>query len=136
MVRASGATDAVGSAEVLVTAFRMPGESVLRTLPGSSFDSPGADVFLARLQGETVGTVTLTYHGDTCGIWAMGTEANRQRGGMGRRLLSTAMATARERGVKRFFPGATPAGFRLYEGLGFQPVCSARVWVSGETSQV
>ena len=52
-----------------------------------------------------------------------------------RRLLSTAMVQARNSGVRRFFLGATPAGFRLYEGLGFKTVCSARVWVSGETHQ-
>jgi hypothetical protein len=53
----------------------------------------------------------------------------------GLQLLSTAMVQARNNGARRFFLGATPAGFRLYEGLGFETVCSARVWVSGETHQ-
>jgi ribosomal protein S18 acetylase RimI-like enzyme len=135
VMRASTVRDAEGSADVLVTAFNMPKESVLRALPASFFASPAADVYVAKLEGDTVGTVTLTYHGDTCGIWAMGTDTARQRGGIGRRLLSAAMAAARAGGVKRFFLGATPAGFRLYEGLGFETLCSARVWVSGETSQ-
>ena len=77
----------------------------------------------------------MTYHGDTTGIWAMGTNTARQRGGIGLRLLSTAMAQARESGSRRFFLGATPAGYRLYEKLGFGDVCAARVWVSGETNQ-
>jgi hypothetical protein len=37
--------------------------------------------------------------------------------------------------VKRFFLGATPAGFPLYEKLGFETQVVASVWVSGETSQ-
>jgi ribosomal protein S18 acetylase RimI-like enzyme len=78
----------------------------------------------------------MTYHGETCGIWSMGTDAARQRRGIGLRLLSTAMARARDSGARRFFRGATPAGYRLYDGLGFKTVCSARVWASGETHQI
>jgi ribosomal protein S18 acetylase RimI-like enzyme len=135
VVRARNAGDADASADVTVSAYSMPKDSVLRALPATLFDTPGADVYVARLNGEAVGSVTLTYHGDTCGIWAMGTNAAQQRGGIGRRLLSTAMVQARENGIRRFFLGATPAGFRLYEGLGFNTVCSARIWVSGETHQ-
>lgn len=135
VVRAHSADDADASADVMVSAYTMPKDSVLRALPASLFDAPGIDVCVARINGEPVGSVTLTYHGDTCGIWAMGTNTARQRGGIGLRLLSTAMVQARMSGVRRFFLGATPAGFRLYERLGFKTVCSARVWVSGETHQ-
>ena len=135
VTRATGADDADASANIMVSAYSMPKETVLRALPSSFFESTGADVYVARIDGEAVGTVTMTYHGDTCGIWAMGTDAARQRGGIGLRLLSTAMVQARESGVRRFFLGATPAGYRLYEKLGFKTVCSARVWVSGETHQ-
>ena len=135
VARAHSAEDADASADVTVSAYSMPKDSVLRAMPASLSDSPGADVFVARLDGEAAGSVTLTYHGDTCGIWAMGTVQALQRGGIGLRLLSTAMAEARSGGVRRFFLGATPAGFRLYEHLGFTTVCSARVWVSGETHQ-
>lgn len=37
--------------------------------------------------------------------------------------------------ARRFFLGATPAGYRLYESLGFETRVAATVWVSGETSQ-
>ena len=135
VVRAQSAEDADASADVTVSAYSMPKDSVRRVFPASFFETTSADVYVARLNGEALGSVTLTYHGDTCGIWAMGTVATRQRGGVGRRLLSTAMVQARNSGIRRFFLGATPAGFRLYEGLGFTTVCSARVWVSGETHQ-
>lgn len=133
--RASDETDSDGSADVIASAYSMEKSSVLRVVPQSLFESPGVDVYVARMDGETVGSVTLTYHGDTCGIWAMGTRSTLQRGGIGLRLLSTAMCEARQQGARRFFLGATPAGFRLYDGLGFRTVCSARVWVSGETHQ-
>lgn len=135
VVCASGAEDAEASADVLVSAYGMPRESVLRAQPASLFDSTGIDVYVARTNGDPVGSVTLTYHGDTCGIWAMGTDASRQRCGIGLRLLSTAMAQARNNQIRRFFLGASPAGYRLYEKLGFETVCTANVWVSGETHQ-
>ncbi len=135
VARAHGAAGADASADVLSSAFRMPKDSLLRAMPPSLFETTGADVYIARLDGEAVGSVTLTYHGDTCGIWALGTIASRQRGGIGGRLLSAAMVEARNRGTRRFFLGATPAGFRLYEKLGFKTVCSTRIWVSGETHQ-
>jgi len=133
--RAIDGTDCDGSADVMASAYSMAKSSVLRALPPSLLETPGADVFIARIDGEAVGSVTLTYHGETCGIWAMGTKSTLQRGGIGLRLLSTAMCEARQQGARRFFLGATPAGFRLYESLGFRTVCSARVWVSGETHQ-
>ncbi|NCF74463.1 MAG: GNAT family N-acetyltransferase, partial [Gammaproteobacteria bacterium] len=83
VVRAQSVEDADASADVMVSAYSMPKDSVLRALPASLFASPGADVYVARLNGEPAGSVTLTYHGDTCGIWAMGTDAARQRGGIG-----------------------------------------------------
>ncbi|HEY7803653.1 MAG TPA: GNAT family N-acetyltransferase [Orrella sp.] len=136
VVRAVGDEDARANAEVSFSAFHIPVDSVLRSVPASFFDTTGADVYVARLNGDAVGSVALTYHGDTCGVWAMGTDATRQRGGIGRRLLSTAMAQARDTvGIRRFFLGATQAGFRLYESLGFKTVCAARVWVSGTTNQ-
>ena len=132
---ASGAEDADASADVLVSAYSMPKDSVLRALPATLFDSTGVDVYVARTNGEIVGSVTLTYHGDTCGIWAMATNASHQRAGIGLRLLSTVMSQVRNNKIRRFFLGATPAGYRLYEKLGFETVCTARVWVSGETHQ-
>ena len=133
--RAMGNEAARESARVLCGAFNMPEKSVLRAMPASVLENPGVDVFLATSEGRGVGSVTLTYHGDTSGIWAMGTLPDQQRGGIGRRLLSTAIAEARSEGARRFFLGATPAGYRLYESLGFETRVTATVWVSGETSQ-
>lgn len=133
--RASGVEDARACARVVSAAFNMPEDSACRVMPAALFDSPGLDIFLASANGDCVGTVTMTYHGETAGIWAMGTNPDQQRRGIGRRLLSTAMAEAQSRGSQRFFLGATPAGFPLYESLGFETRVVTTVWVSGETGQ-
>jgi ribosomal protein S18 acetylase RimI-like enzyme len=98
-------------------------------------DAPNVDVFMASIDDEVVGSVSLVHHGDTSSIWTMGTDPARQRSGIGRRLLSTAMAEARTQGATRFFLGATPAGYRLYENLGFRTRVVTRIWTSGETTR-
>ena len=92
-------------------------------------------VRLASIGDDVVGTVTLIHQGDTSGIWSMATDTTRQRSGIGRRLLPTAMAEARMQGARRFFLGATPAGYRLYESLGFTTRVVAKVSASRETHQ-
>lgn len=97
-------------------------------------DSPSVDIYLASLGGEraeAVGSVCLTYHGDVCGVWCMATDARKQKAGIGRKLLMTAIADARDRlGFTRFFLMATPSGLKLYENLGFQTVLSVPAYVA------
>jgi len=133
--RSEGPEGAAACARVLAGAFQMPEEAVIRTLPAALVKSPAVDVYLAFEGSDPVGTVTLTHHGETSGVWAMGTDSTQQKRGIGRRLLSGVMAEARERGTRRFFLGATPAGYRLYESLGFETRCTAKVYAAGETSQ-
>jgi ribosomal protein S18 acetylase RimI-like enzyme len=133
--RAAGMAGAADCARVLAVAFNMPEESVLRALPPSLTESPAIDVYLAYEGDRAVGSVTLTHHGDTTGVWAMGTDTSLQKRGIGRRLLSSVMAEAQAEGTRRFFLGATPAGYRLYESLGFQTRCVTKVYAAGETSQ-
>ena len=65
----------------------------------------------------------------------MGTDRAYQRSGIGRRLLSTAIAEARSHGARRFYLGATRAGIPLYESLGFTTRTVTKVWAAGETHQ-
>ena len=133
--RAVGPEGAEANARVLSSAFSLPEDSARRALPASLLDGPNLDVFLASIDDVVVGTVTVIHHGDTSGIWSMATDTTRQRSGIGRRLLSTAMAETRTQGARRFFLGATPAGYRLYESVGFTTRVVAKVWASGETHQ-
>ena len=134
--RASGTADELhGHAGVLAAAFKMPLESTRRCFPPAFLESPGLDIYLAALEGRIVGTVCFTHHGDTTGVWGMGTDPEMQGRGIGRRLLSTAMAEARLLGSGRFFLGATAAGLPLYEKLGYETRVVTSVWVAGETGQ-
>ncbi len=133
--RASDGADAEANVTVLSSAFGMPEESVRRAAPASLGDSPNVDIFLASIDDAVVGTVTLIHQGDTSAVWSMATDTARQRSGIGRRLLSTAMADAQVRGAARFYLGATAAGYPLYESLDFTTRTTTKVWASGETHQ-
>jgi ribosomal protein S18 acetylase RimI-like enzyme len=133
--RAVGPEGAAANARVLSSAFSLPADAATRALPASLLDAPNLDVYLAFVGSDAVGTVTLIHQGDTSAVWSMATDMTRQRSGIGRRLLTTAMAEARMQGARRFFLGATPAGYRLYESLGFTTLVVAKVWASGETHQ-
>lgn len=129
------AADHDGLVDVLAGAYDMPAGSVARAMPLSLFDSPAIEGWVGVLDGECLSSVTATWHGDVVGIWAMGTLPAAQRRGVGRALLSTVMSDCHARGARQFFLGATPAGYTLYEGLGYRTVFKAPIWVRGETNQ-
>jgi len=122
-------TDLRGSAEALVDAFGLAVDSVLRAIPVEALASPVFDVFVAEHRGQIVSSVTTTVHGDTVGIWAMGTAASSQKHGVGRALLTQVMAHHADRGRDRFFLGATAAGKPLYDRVGYQTVVTTQVWL-------
>jgi GNAT superfamily N-acetyltransferase len=132
---AVGPEGADANVRVLSSAFSMPEEASRAALPPALLEAPNLDVFLAWMDDRVVGTVTLIHQGDATGVWSMGTDPALQRSGIGRRLLSTAIAEARLQGAKRFYLGATPAGNPLYESLGFTTRTVTKVWASGETHQ-
>jgi ribosomal protein S18 acetylase RimI-like enzyme len=133
--RGVGPLDAEASVQILSSGFGMPEDSTRRALPPSLLHVPNLDVFLASIGDDVVGTVTVVHAGNASGIWSMATDPQRQRSGIGRRLLSTALAESRGTGPRQFFLGATPAGIALYESLGFTTRTMTSVWVSGETHQ-
>ena len=76
--------------------------------------------FVAVQNGEVVGTVTTTTHGQALAwIGMMLVHEAHQRRGIGTRLMRQALEYLQGRGVKCVKLDATPAGRPLYEKLGF-----------------
>ena len=124
-----------GMVEVMASAYQMPATSVRRAMPLRLMRSPSLDIYLAERDGKILSTVTVTRHGDVIGVWAMGTHVDAQGQKIGKALLSRVMFGARQAGATAFFLGATPAGFPLYQRLGYETLYTAKVWVRGETHQ-
>lgn len=133
VVADTGALDAM--AAVLADAYSMPLAAIQRVMPLSLYDSPGIASYIAAHDGGVESSVTITRHGKVRGVWAMGTTAGAQGKGIGKALLIEAMNREWDAGAEAFFLGATPAGFPLYQKLGYETVSTAGVWVRGETSQ-
>jgi predicted N-acetyltransferase YhbS len=104
-------------------------------MPLRLMQSPSLDIYLAERDGKIHSTVTVTRHGEVIGVWAMGTHVEAQGQKIGKALLSRVMFGARQAGAAAFFLGATPAGFPLYQRLGYETLYTAKVWVRGETHQ-
>lgn len=124
-----------GMVEVVESAYQMPIASVRRAMPLRLVQSPSLDIYVAERDGKIRSTVTVTRHGDVIGVWAMGTSVDAQGQKIGKALLSRVMFSARQAGATAFFLGATPAGFPLYQRLGYDTLYTAKVWVRGETHQ-
>jgi len=124
-----------GMLEVMESAYQMPVASVRRAMPLRLVQSPSLDIYVAERDGNILSTVTVTRHGEVIGVWAMGTSVEAQGQKIGKALLSRVMLGARQAGATAFFLGATPAGFPLYQRLGYETLYTAEVWVRGETHQ-
>jgi ribosomal protein S18 acetylase RimI-like enzyme len=101
-----------------------PGVEALTAL----VDGADTDVFLARVDGEIVGTLTLAFYRIPTGIKAWIEDVvvdDAARGhGVGRLLNEAALDQARRRGAKNVSLTSRPsreAANRLYQRIGFQP---------------
>lgn len=124
-----------GMVRVLESAYQMPAASVRRAMPLRLVQTPSLDIYLAKRDGKVLSTVTITRHGEVIGVWAMGTHVDAQGQKIGKSLLSRVMSASKKTGATAFFLGATPAGFPLYQRLGYETLYTANVWVRGETHQ-
>lgn len=88
------------------------------------YDQESSAFFVALIEGKTVGTIGVHFTGDnTAEIFRLYLAAHSRGMGIGRRLLNTAVAWARERGARRVvlwsdrrFVAAHP----FYEKVGFR----------------
>lgn len=89
------------------------------------------DVFVAQEDGVACGLIALEYHFEiTCNVWWLGVDPGFHRRGLGRALMSRAVAEAGRRGcrqmaVETVSPRADSPEYeetrRFYEAVGFRP---------------
>ncbi len=95
----------------------------------------GVTFWLCEREGEILGTGVGIRSGEVVGIYSMATPERHQRQGVGKAVLSTMMANYLADGVAAFYLGATSAGFRLYEQLGYRVVAEPPAFVIGTSTQ-
>lgn len=106
--------------------------TVVRAALGTGLAVP----WLARLDGEPVSVVWLVRAGDRLVVNEMMTPQRFQGRGAGRALLSAALASSWDGGVRQAVLLSTAAGRRLYTSLGFTVVDEVRTAFRGLDDEV
>lgn len=115
--------------DLAAAAFDTPRDAIARYFDVCLTETAGVETWIAWDGERPMSAVTVTPTGDTAGISLMATPPDRQRGGWGRALLTQVIDDYRGRGVTRFHLGATEAGLRLYESVGFTTVAELSAWM-------
>lgn len=97
------------------------------------FDSPSVwqrfASYVGYADGEPVSTAAIVVGAGALGVYNVATMPGHQRRGYGEAVMRHALADARERyGIERTVLQSTPAGFHLYQRMGYQTVTTISVY--------
>jgi ribosomal protein S18 acetylase RimI-like enzyme len=95
----------------------------LRTLPEGA-----ANVYVAREDGRAIGCLVTADHEGNSEVQMVAVVPEARGRGITRKLLAHALADAAERGNETSTLIATPAGYPVYERLGFRPLERFSMW--------
>jgi ribosomal protein S18 acetylase RimI-like enzyme len=127
--RQLGADDLELHAKVAAAGFGAPPEVFEQLVGPRWLTTEGAAVLVAELEGEPVCTgVSLTVNARV-GVFNIATPPQHQRHGYGAALTARLVADAALRGARSAWLQSSPAGYAVYERLGFQTVDRWQCWV-------
>ena len=87
--------------------------------------------YVGYADGEAVSTAATVIGGGAVGVYNVATLPGSQRRGYGEAVMRHALAEARrEHGIARSVLQSTPAGYRLYERMGYRTVTKVAVYAS------
>jgi ribosomal protein S18 acetylase RimI-like enzyme len=85
--------------------------------------------YVGYADGEAVSTTAIVMGAGVVGVYNVATVPDRQRRGYGEALMRHSVAEAQRRhGTKQVILQSTPAGFKLYERMGFRTVTRVGVY--------
>lgn len=135
VVRPGRAEDVAQAMRLSAAAFALDEAACRSTKPAAFLEAEGNDLWIAEDEGAPVGSGVFIHSGDHVGVYDMATPPGHQRRGIGRAILAGAMAHCQATGVACFTLGATEAGYRLYERMGFAVAARPHVYVIGASTQ-
>ena len=111
-----------------------PKDEAILNNPRKYILDPGGAIFIAELDGKTVGCCALLNMGNGCyEVGKMAVSPKTRGRGLGRKLLEYVIERARETGASRLFLETNRKlenAVRLYEAAGFTPVPEERLQAS------
>jgi len=85
--------------------------------------------YVGYVDDEPVSTAAVVMGGGAIGVYNVATIPTQQRRGYGEAVMRYALADARrEHGIERTILQSTPAGFKLYERMGYRTVARVSVY--------
>lgn len=90
--------------------------------PRGAILEQGGDIFMAKLNGENVGTCALGAKGKNFELIKMGVDPRYRGCGIGKKLVEAAIARAVEKGADQVYlltSAKLPSALKLYERMGF-----------------
>lgn len=89
---------------------------------------PPARLYQARVDGEVACVLQTVDFETDCGVFFVATLPHHRGKGLARRLMSVALAEARERGCETSTLQASPMGYPVYERLGYRTACRLHMY--------
>jgi len=87
--------------------------------------------YVGYVDGEPVSTTAIVVGGSAVGVYNVATLPSHQRRGYGEAVMRYALEDARRRhGIERSILQSTPAGYRLYERMGYRTITKVAVYSS------
>jgi GNAT superfamily N-acetyltransferase len=106
----------------------IPRDAAARLFSASFAADPDVELFIGRLDGESVGTAVAIRSGDVSGIYAVGTVPAARRRGVGTALTWPTVAAGRAWGCDTAVLQASDMGFPIYSAMGFRTVVEYAVF--------
>jgi GNAT superfamily N-acetyltransferase len=91
-------------------------------------DLDGLRLYEARVDGDPVCVLGIHDNADDAEVYFVATLPDHRGQGLARRLLHQALVDARDRGLTVSNLQATKMGYRIYERLGYEPICTLEMW--------
>lgn len=121
---------AVVHAEVAAAGFHAPVEEFLRLMTPAVLGRSGVRTYVGKIDGEPVVTGVGVCFENHLGIFNVATLPARRRHGYGAAITGRAVRDGLDRGARWAWLQSSPAGYSIYQKLGFRTVGSWECWIA------
>jgi N-acetylglutamate synthase len=130
VIRELAAAEAELHARTAAAGFETPPEPFVQLLTPSTLAHPGVRSYVGEVEGEPVTTGLGFTFGTYVGIFNIATLPLSRRRGYGAAITARAVLDGLASGAKWAWLQSSPAGYSVYEELGFRPVEVWSCWAS------
>jgi ribosomal protein S18 acetylase RimI-like enzyme len=130
LIRELPASEASAHARLAAAGFESPAEPFLQLMTPSVLAAPGVRCYLGEVDGQPVTTGVGLTLGSYVGIFNIATPPACRRRGYGAAVTARAVADGVAAGAKWAWLQSSPAGYQVYQRLGFRTTENWRCWLS------